>query len=465
MSRFRRRTPLPFPPEEVFAWHERAGALRRLIPPWESVRLRERTGTIRSGDRTVLEVRVGPFPVTWVARHRDYAEGRRFADEQLEGPFRRWVHTHRFLPAEGGGSVLEDDIAYRLPGAPVSGVLLGGAVQRRLARTFRWRHERTRLDLWRHRLGAGRGSLRVAVTGASGLVGSALSAFLSAGGHRVHPVVRRRPREGSDEVYWKPSEGRIDAEALEGVDAVVHLAGENLFGFRWSREKRRRILESRAEGTRLLAGALAGLRRPPEVLVSASGVNFYGDRGDETLDEESASGEGFLATVAREWEGATAPAGEAGIRVVRLRFGVVQSAAGGALAMQLLPFRLGLGATLGDGRQWGSWISLEDLVGVIHHAMLDEGLSGPVNATAPEPVRNEEQTRALARVLRRPAPFRIPASVLRGVMGEMAEETLLVSLRVLPRKLEARGFGFLHPEIEDAFRWELGRGWERHDLG
>lgn len=465
MSRFRHRTPLAFPPEEVFAWHERPGALRRLLPPWRDVRIRERTGAVRSGDRTVLDVKLGPFPVRWVARHRDYVEGRRFVDEQIEGPFRRWIHAHRFLPAEDGGSVVEDDVEFRLPAAPLSHLLLEGAVRRRLARDFRWRHERVRLDLGRHRRTAGRGSLRVAITGASGLVGSALSAFLSAGGHRVHPVVRRRPREGSDEIYWKPSEGRIDGEALEGVDAVVHLAGESLFGLRWSREKRRRILESRVRGTGLLARTLADLRRPPEVLVSASGVNFYGDRGEEPLDEESGPGAGFLATVAREWEGATAPAREAGIRVARLRFGVVQSAAGGALAMQLLPFRLGLGARLGDGRQWASWISLEDLVGVIHHAILDEGLSGPVNATAPEPVRNEDQTRALARVLRRPAPFRIPASILRGVMGDMADETLLVSLRALPRKLESRGFRFLHPEIETAFRWELGRGWERHDLG
>jgi uncharacterized protein (TIGR01777 family) len=294
--------------------------------------------------------------------------------------------------------------------------------------------------------------LRVAVAGSSGLLGTELSRRLETEGHAVLRLVRRPPR-GEGEAQWDPAAGRIDAAALEGVDAVVNLAGENV-GERWTEERKRRIRASRVDATRLLAEALAGLAQKPRVLVNASAVGFYGSRGDERLDEMSAPGDDFLAGVVRDWEAATAPAAEAGIRVVLPRFGVVLTARGGALARMLTPFRLGVGGTLGGGRQWMSWISLDDAVDVIVRALRDERMAGPVNAVAGA-VTNEEFARTLGRVLRRPALVPVPAFALRLLFGEMAEGTVLVSQRVEHRRLTQLGHSFRHPELEAALRAAL----------
>lgn len=290
---------------------------------------------------------------------------------------------------------------------------------------------------------------RVAVTGASGLIGSALVRRLRSEGSEVVRLVRRPPR-GADEVEWDPAAGRIDAGALEGVDGVVHLAGENV-GTRWTEAKKRAIRESRVSSTSLLARALAGFGRKPRVMVSASAVGIYGERGDEVLTEASLPGLGFLAGVVREWEAAAAPAAEAGIRVVHPRLGVVLSAAGGALAKLLPPFRLGGGGVVGSGRQWMSWLSRQDAVEILVFALREEGLSGPVNAVAGTST-NQELTKTLAGVLNRPAFVPLPAFALKLALGEMADETLLASQRAEPRVLAERGFRFRHPTLEDTLR-------------
>ncbi|HEX2095486.1 MAG TPA: TIGR01777 family oxidoreductase [Longimicrobiaceae bacterium] len=303
---------------------------------------------------------------------------------------------------------------------------------------------------------AGASPPRVAVTGSTGLIGTALVPALPADGYRVVRLVRSRPEPGGGEVAWDPAAGTIDTAGLEGVDAVIHLAGENV-GRRWTAERRRRIRDSRARGTRLLAEALAGLARPPRVLVSASAIGYYGDRGDELLDEGTASGAGFLAEVVREWEASADPARERGIRVVHPRFGVVLTPQGGALQRILPPFRLGVGGRVGSGRQWMSWLTLDDVVEAVRFLLRTEGLSGPVNVAAPHPVTNEEFTRTLGRVLGRPTLFPVPAAALRLALGQMAEETVLASQRVVPRKLLDAGFAFRHPELEGALRAVLGR--------
>jgi uncharacterized protein (TIGR01777 family) len=319
-----------------------------------------------------------------------------------------------------------------------------------------YRHQASWDRLLKHPLAAKRGSLRVAVTGSSGLVGSALSALLVSGGHQLWRLVRREAT-GEREILWDPAGGRIDAAALEGLDAVVHLAGENVAGGRWTPARKRAIRDSRVQGTRLLAETLAGLERPPATLVSASAIGYYGDRGSETLEETSPQGEGFLAGVAREWEEAAGAAARAGIRLVQTRIGVVLSTSGGALKRMLPPFRLGLGGPLGAGRQWMSWITLDDLLGVIHHALLDEGLSGPVNAVAPTPVTNATFTLELGRALRRPAFLPVPSFLIRLALGEMGEALLLSSTRVLPRRLQEADFSFLTPDLPSALRAVLGR--------
>ena len=303
--------------------------------------------------------------------------------------------------------------------------------------------------------------MKVIVTGSTGLVGRALVRSLLADGHEVTRLVRggsqafRAP--GTAAVHWEPERGEIDARALEGHDAAVHLAGEPVAEGRWDEEKKRRILESRVKGTRLLASALASLGAKPKALVSASATGFYGDRGAEVLREESASGADFLSEVCREWEKATLAASQAGIRVVHVRIGVVLSGEGGALTKMLTPFKLGLGGKVGSGGQYMSWITLEDLVGVIRRAVEDESLRGPVNAVAPNAVTNEEFTKALGRVLGRPTFFAMPAFAARLAFGEMADALLLSGARVEPARLKEAGHQFKHPELEGALRSVLGK--------
>jgi hypothetical protein len=300
-------------------------------------------------------------------------------------------------------------------------------------------------------------SLRIAVTGATGLVGGALTESLRAAGHRVDRIGRGAPRPGTTDIRWDPGQGALDPRALDGVDAVVHLAGESVAAGRWTPARKTAIRDSRVAGTRLLAVTLAGLRPPPGVLLSASAIGIYGDRGDEALDETAAPGRGFLAEVAQAWEAATGPARTAGIRVVTLRIGMVLARSGGALGQMLVPFRLGLGGVVGDGRQPVSWIARDDLVGAIQHLLRAGQVAGPVNGVAPSPVTNREFTRTLARVLGRPALVPLPAPAVRLLFGEMGQALLLGGARVVPRRLLDSGFVFRHPGLEDALRAELGR--------
>ena len=298
--------------------------------------------------------------------------------------------------------------------------------------------------------------MRILITGSSGLIGASLASDLARAGDEVVRLVRTPQSPGSKEVFWDPALGRIDREGLADLDAVVHLAGESIAKGRWTKAKKRRIQESRIEGTRLLSDTLSKLDHPPRVLICASAVGYYGDRGSERLDENAGVGEGFLARVCSDWEAAAQPAREAGIRVVHLRFGVILSPRGGALAAMLVPFRLGLGGRMGSGDQFMSWIALDDAVALIRHGLATETLSGPVNAVSPNPVTNREFTRTLGAVLRRPTIFPMPRTVARLLLGEMANELLLSGARVVPAKLQDAGYKFLHPELEETLRTMLG---------
>ena len=441
--------------EEVYRWHARPGAFERLNPPWDPATVVSRTGTIEDEGSRVL-LRIGPARQRWLAEHYGAMPGREFRDRQRRGPFALWEHAHRMTPDGGDACVLEDRIEYALPAGAAGDLAAGWLVRRMLDRTFAYRHRVTAFDLAAHARCREGGAMKVAITGASGLVGSALLPFLTAGGHEIVRLVRRAPA-AKDEARWDPDSGAVDAAALEGVDAVVHLAGENIADGRWTDARKAALRSSRVPPTRLLAQALAGLKRKPKVMISASAIGYYGDRGAEWLDESAAPAADFLGRLAAEWEAATEPAAKAGMRVVNLRTGIVLSPAGGALGRMLPPFKAGLGGVMGTGAQYTSWVSIDDLVGIVHHALAVDALRGPVNAVAPAPVTNAELAKTLGRVLGRPAIAAVPAFALRLALGEMADATILASTRVRPARLEATRYRFRFPELEGALRHVLGR--------
>ncbi|MDX6289377.1 MAG: uncharacterized protein QOH42_1176 [Blastocatellia bacterium] len=296
--------------------------------------------------------------------------------------------------------------------------------------------------------------MKVLIAGASGLVGSALIPALEAEGAEVIRLVRTSA--GAGEVEWHPNNDQIDATKLEGFDAIINFAGENIAGGRWTDDVKRKIHDSRVNGTHLLSEAIAGLKQQPKVFLCASATGIYGDRGDETLDEQSDSGGGFLAGVCREWEQATEPAAAAGVRTVNLRFGPILAREGGMLSKLLTPFKMGMGGKVGSGKQFISWVAIDDVVGAIKLALKDESIRGPLNIVSPRPVTNEEFTKTLGHVLSRPTALSVPAFAARLAFGEMADEMLLTSQRVIPKRLNDAGFEFEYPELEGAFRKYLG---------
>ena len=437
------------PREDVFAWYARPGAFERLSPPWSPMRLVTEASSLRDG-RAELAL---PGGLRWVAEHQadGYDPPRRFVDtigsDGLASlPARiavRWRHIHEFDDLGGNRTEVIDRVETPVPGAA-------------LRPMFVYRHRQLADDLAAHQLAAQRGlaPLTVAVTGASGLVGSALSAFLRTGGHRVIPLVRHPAR--GDERQWNPDDP--DPDLLTGVDAVIHLAGASIAG-RFTEGHRKAVRDSRIGPTRRLAELLARTAAGPSALISASAIGYYGyDRGDEELTEASERGDGFLADVVADWEDATAPATEAGARVVQVRTGIVQSPRGGTLKLMRPLFSAGLGGRLGNGRQWLPWIGIDDLVDVYHRALWDTALSGAVNAVAPQPVRNTEYTRTLARVLRRPAVLPVPPLGPRLLLGAQgARELACASQRVVAQRLSEAGHRFRQPDLDTALRHLLGR--------
>ncbi|MFQ6396456.1 TIGR01777 family oxidoreductase [Nocardia sp. KC 131] len=436
------------PRAEVFDWHGRPGAFARLAPPWQPVSLLAEAKSLRDG-RAVLGL---PGGLRWVAQHdaAGYEPPRRFVDSVAvdglgslpAGLLLRWRHTHDFEVVDDGHTRIVDRVATPVPAFALRSM-------------FEYRYRQIADDLAAHGRAAraGFGSSTVAVTGASGLVGSALAAFLTTGGHTVIRLVRHAP-SNANERRWDPADPAADL--FDGVDAVVHLAGASIAG-RFTDEHKRAIVESRIGPTRKLA-ELAGRARVP-TFVSASAIGYYGHRrGDEVLRENASRGDGFLADVVAEWEAATVPASEAGVRVVSVRTGIVQSPRGGTLRLLRPLFATGLGGRIGDGSQWLSWIGIDDLVDVYHRALWHGDLSGPVNAVAPQPVRNIDYTRILATVLHRPALLPVPEfgpGLLLGAQG--AQELAAASQCVAPARLESAGHTFRTPDLESTLRHLLGR--------
>jgi len=498
-ERFETSCTVPVDRSSLFEYHRGPGALGRLIPPWENVRVVSSDGSLEPGSRVVLELKVGPVPLRWVAVHTAYDPPNGFEDEQLSGPFAHWHHRHRFLTGSLDGatsvsdpqaavSTLVDEIDYRLPLGRLGRLLGGNRVRRQLEAMFRYRHRTTCDDLAlidRFRLPR----MAVALSGATGLVGEPLGCLLGLAGHRVIRLVRdigqadegteslaisseeetrsegaaqrqRQAAPASGGVLEMPQVAAWHDEAqvgrLDGIDAVIHLAGKSIADNRWSERVKRQIADSRVLPTRQLCESLARLPHPPKTLLCASAIGIYGDRGEEILDESSAAGEDFLAQVATDWERACQPAIDAGIRVAHLRFGIVLSPRGGALAKLLTPTRLGVGGRLGSGRQWWSWIGIDDVISAIYHVLASPSVSGPVNLVAPGETTNAEFTGVMGRLLHRPTCLPAPAFALRLALGELAEPLLLASTRVRPTELLSSGYRFRHPELRGCLAHLLG---------
>lgn len=435
---------IPSPLQEVFGWHARPGALSRLTPPWQPVRVLVEPASLRDG-QAVLRL---PGGLRWVAAHQPdgYDPPHRFVDQRVT-PFPEilpWRHTHEFSPSDADATLVTDRVDTAVPGALLRPI-------------FQYRHLQLSEDLAALAQARRWGSepMTVAVTGASGLVGSAVIALLSTSGHQVIRLVRR-PARSDDERYWRPD--LVSAELLGGVDAVIHLAGASIAG-RFTKDRMAAIRDSRVEPTRRLVQSATRATDGPRVFVSASAIGYYGpDRGEEVLTEDSARGDGFLADVVTEWEDAVRPAADADIRCVQVRTGIVQSPAGGALRLQYPLFAAGLGGRLGHGQQWLSWIGIDDLADIYRRAVLDDSLTGPVNAVAPHPVRQREYARTLARVVRRPALLPVPEFGPRLLLGDRgAEEVALAGQRVEADRLRHAGHQFRHPDLETALRHVLGR--------
>ncbi len=450
MPKVLRRSEFPVSRQELFAWHARPGAFERLSPPWDDVEIEARTGGLEVGASTQLKLSVGPVPQRWKAVHTAFEDGHLFVDEQQGGPFASWKHTHRFGDAGAGRSFLEDEIDYELPLGALGRMVGARYAASRLDHTFSYRHEVLGLDLARHAPFLDRKRLTITVTGGSGLVASALIPFLQTGGHTV-----RKAKRGPDNT--------LDPADFEGADAVIHLAGAGVADERWTTKRKALLVSSRVDFTRQLVRVLGGLRARPTVLLSGSAIGIYGDRGDEVLSEDSAMGKreptgpGFLAGLCMDWEAEAVAARALGLRVVPLRIGLVQSAAGGALKKLVVPFSAGFGGPVGDGKQWQSWICLEDLIGALHWALWRPELDRPVNLVAPTPLTSKAYAKVLGKVLGRPAIAPLPKVMLRATFGELADGALLASQRVAPGVLQAGGFSFVHPELEQTLRFTLGR--------
>ncbi|MEM8666540.1 MAG: TIGR01777 family oxidoreductase [Planctomycetota bacterium] len=439
---------LPVSVEQAFAYHERPGALQRLVPPWESVEIERSDGSLTVGSRVVVKTRVFGVPVRWVAEHTEYDPPHLFADTQVSGPFAAWDHRHEFQ-GKGSESVLTDRIAYRVPFGALGSTLGGGKARATIEKMFAFRHRLTRDDL---QLSADRpcDPMWIAVSGSSGLVGKQLVALLTLLGHQTQPIVRS-PGDEASIAAWDG-----EASKLADVDVVFHLAGKSIASGRWSESVKKEIRDSRVVKTRQLCESMAQLERKPRVLVCASATGIFGDRGDECLNEDSSLGDDFLAGVAQEWEEACQPAMDAGIRVVHARFGLVLSPQGGALQKMLLPAKFA-GGSLGNGRQWWSWMAMDDVVGALYHVMTDEAVSGAVNFVSPEPITNRDFAATLARVVKRPALFPAPAFALRAALGEMADALLLTSTRVEPSALMQAGYRYRFTDLEETLRYLLGK--------
>ncbi len=442
---------------ELFEWHMQDGAFERLTPSWEPVKVVERIGKIYGDlpEEVKLEINLGLVSIDWHLKHIDCIQGERFTDTQITGPFHYYKHDHIMETVSETRALLVDRLEFELPMGWLGDSMGYWFIKRKLERLFRYRHQITKQDIEAAKLTK---RMKVLVSGSGGLVGTDLCAFLQHQGNDVYKLVRNKAKIDSKSIYWNPETGEINPTQLEGFDAVINLAGENIAAKRWTPEQKRIIRDSRIKSTTLLSETLARSNHKPKVFISASAIGFYGDRPNEMLHEGAMPSKGdYLSDVCQAWEEAANAARDAGIRVVHPRLGVILSPKGGAMSKLLTPFQLGLGGIIGNGKQSMSWIALDDVIYALNYVLMNEAIVGPVNFTSPNPATNSDFTKTLAKVLSRPAVFPLPSFAAKLILGEMADALLLASTKAKPEVLMEAGFKFSYPNLAEALKHLLGK--------
>ncbi len=441
--------------ETLFSWHAANGAIARLTPPWAPLKMISRKGEgIQKGVNVAFRLSIFKIPMIWEAQHIEYQENKLFKDRQIRGPFSKWEHTHRFTADGKENSTMEDILEFKLPFGFLSRPFYGFA-KKEFERMFRYRHRVLKYDLEHHVDKIPQ--KRILISGASGTIGSTLVPFLRTCGHEVIRLVRKKGKLLEDELFWDPYNDILDLETAGHFDAVINLNGVDISRGRWTENQKKKIIDSRIISTRLLVKRMADLDQKPGVFISSSAIGFYGDGEDKVLTEATSRGDSFISRVCRQWEDASLDAKKSGIRTIQLRIGVVLTPAGGALKRMELPFKIGCGVKLSHGRQYMSWISMDDAVSGILYILGHPELQGPVNLTAPNPVTNKDFSKTLAGVFSKKLFFTMPEFIALALWGEMGKETLLTSARVRPGKLLDNGFSFQHETLLPALKDMLGR--------
>ncbi|MGZ5510907.1 MAG: TIGR01777 family oxidoreductase [Nitrososphaeraceae archaeon] len=427
----------------------------------------EQKGGINNDDISIFQIKLGPITFKWVAKHFGYIHNRQFQDKMIKGPFKKWVHTHSFIPQGPNQCIIEDKIDYMPRFGKIGSKIIQKRIQHYLNQLFLYRSRILVNDTILEKMTQEKGK-SILITGSHGLIGSSLIPLLTnIGRHKITRLVRKvnnnnmglshtTNKEDKQSIFWYPEYDKLDHHELEGFDIIIHLAGENIFG-RWTDIKKQRIFDSRVGSTKLLSESLTKLSNPPSLLICASAIGYYGDRPNEYLTEDSIPGKGFLSEVCQKWENATKDASEIGIRVVNTRFGVVLTPKGGILQKLLSPFKLGFGITIGNKDQYISWVSIEDVIKSIFYSITNTSIKGPVNVVSPKPVTNLEFSDTLKKIYNPKLSVSINQNIPKLIFGEMSKEVLSTNTNVIPKKLVSTGYKFFNSELEDSLRFLLGK--------
>lgn len=463
---FVKRSRIDSPAADVFSYHMHPGSLDRLIPPWSFLRVIQESDHLKNESLAILELKFGPIKIRWISQHKGYVKNIQFQDEMTHGPLQKWVHTHSFSPDSNGECIMQDRIEYSIFPILNNLAFVNKRLQNYLNQFFEYRHELLKNDIKLFRQISQYKNKKVLVSGSNGVIGSALMPLLkTVGNHDITRLIRPSSLSStstasvlnnSKEIIWDPSIQKIDLEAMNGFDTIIHLGGSNILG-RWTKSRKNAIRNSRLQSTKLICESILRLEKPPNTFICASAIGYYGNRGQEILTEESAAGRGFLSDLCKDWEGLSEPLVSKGIRVVHLRFGLVLTPQGGLLNKLMMPSLLRMGLKIKCENPFLSWISIEDAIRIILFAMSNYQITGPINVVSPKPVRMMEFVKAISNVFKIKFNLALNKNILKLVIGEALDEVILSSSFVLPKKIKSFGYQFVNTDLEQCLHSLLGR--------